>query len=151
MHGLLANSITLRPARAADIGFVWPVYADGIGPYLSGYRAWNEGEEAVRFRRIYDPVHSAIVLCDCVDAGWLTVVHHDSAILLQQFFIAAAFRGRGLGTELLSRLCAEWDGMDRPVALAVLKNNPAQTLYARFGFTTYWQNDDRYFMLRTPG
>lgn len=41
--------------------------------------------------------------------------------------------------------------MDRPVSLAVLKNNPAQHLYRRFGFAPTWQNDDRFFMLRPPG
>jgi len=150
LDSILAATVTLRPAGADDLDFVWPVYAEGIRPYLAG-GPWDEAVQAARFARIYDPVHSAIVLCGDTPAGWLTIVGHDSTILLQQFFVAAAFRGQGLGGHLLARLCAEWDDMDRPVTLAVLKTNPARRLYRRFGFSTYWAGDDRYFMLRPPG
>lgn len=151
MDSLLAAAITLRPAMIDDRDFAWSVYADGIRPYMAAYMAWDDTDQAARFARIYDHRHSAIVLHDDRPAGWLTVVGHDSTILLQQFFIAGAYRGHGIGSHLLAGLCAEWDGMDRPVSLAVLKNNPAQRLYLRFGFRTYWQNADRHFMLRPPG
>lgn len=143
-------SITLRPAMADDIEFVWRVYSEGIGPYLSAYQTWKTVEQKPRFARIYDPRHSAIVLCEGEEAGFLTVVGYDNTIVLQQFFIAEAFRDQGIGSALLARLCEDWDDMAQPVSLAVLKNNPAQKLYRRFGFSAYWQNDSRYFMVRRP-
>ncbi|MFC3674619.1 GNAT family N-acetyltransferase [Ferrovibrio xuzhouensis] len=151
MLRLLETSVTLRPAQPDDLDFVWSVYADGLRPYLSAYRPWDEAGQRQRFPRLYDAAHSAIVLCEGVAAGFVTIVGHDSTILLQQFFLDAAFRGQGLGGHLLNRFCAEWDEMDRPVSLAVLKNNPAQQLYRRFGFAPTWQSDDRFFMLRPPG
>ncbi|WP_370156761.1 N-acetyltransferase family protein [Ferrovibrio sp.] len=146
----LDAAVLLRPAVPADFGFAWSVYADGLRPHLSAWRCWEDADQQRRFARIYDPVHSAIVLCAGEAAGFLTITGHESTILLQQFFLAAGFRGRGLGSHLLGRLCAEWNDMDRPVSLAVLQNNPAQNLYRRHGFATYWQNDDRFFMLRPP-
>ena len=150
MPRLLESTVTLRPARADDLDYVWSVYADGLRPYLSAWRPWDDADQRRRFPRLYDPVHSAIVLCEGAAAGFLTIVGHDSTILLQQFFLGPEFRGQGLGSHLLGRLCAEWDGMDRPVGLAVLKNNPARSLYRRFGFATVWQGSDRYFMQRPP-
>lgn len=151
MLRLLESSVTLRPAQPDDLDFVWSVYADGLRPYLSAYRPWDEDGQRLRFPRLYDAGHSAIVLCEGTAAGFVTIVGHDSTILLQQFFLGPDFRGQGLGGHLLARFCAEWDGMDRPVSLAVLKNNPAQHLYRRFGFAPAWQSDDRFFMLRPPG
>ncbi|HEX6978762.1 MAG TPA: GNAT family N-acetyltransferase [Alphaproteobacteria bacterium] len=143
-------SVTLRPATTADLDFVWRVYAEGIGPYLSAYQSWKTVEQKPRFARIYDPRHSAIVLCEGADAGFLTTVGYENTIVLQQFFIAEEFRSQGLGSTLLGRLREEWDEMAQPVSLAVLKNNPAQRLYRRFGFSVYWQNDSRLFMVRRP-
>jgi ribosomal protein S18 acetylase RimI-like enzyme len=148
---LLESAVTLRPARDDDIDYVWSVYADGLRPYLSAWRPWDEAGQRARFPRIYDSRHSAIVLCDGDRAGFLTIVAHPRSILLQQFFLGPAFRGQGLGGHLMARLCAEWDEMDRPATLAVLKNNPAQHLYRRFGFRTVWQGDDRHYMQRQPG
>ena len=112
--------------------------------------SWRKSGQRQRFPRIYDAAHSAIVLCEGEAAGFLTITGNDRIVLLQQFFLGADFRGQGLGSHLLDRLCAEWDEMERPVSLAVLKNNPAQHLYRRFGFRIVWQNDDRYFMQRQP-
>ena len=151
MLRLLETAVTLRPARADDLDYVWSVYADGLRPYLSAYRPWDEADQQARFPRIYDAPHSAIVLCEGRAAGFLTIVANARSILLQQFFLDAAFRGQGLGGHLMGRFCAEWDEMERPVGLAVLKNNPAQHLYRRFGFRAVWQNDDRFFMQRGPG
>jgi len=147
---LLETTVTLRPAGDDDLDYVWSVYADGLRPYLSAYRPWDEAGQRQRFPRIYDAAHSAIVLCEGEAAGFLTITGNDRIVLLQQFFLGADFRGQGLGSHLLDRLCAEWDEMERPVSLAVLKNNPAQHLYRRFGFRIVWQNDDRYFMQRQP-
>lgn len=109
MLRLLETSVTLRPAQPDDLDFVWSVYADGLRPYLSAYRPWDEDGQRQRFPRLYDAAHSAIVLCEGTAAGFVTIVGHDSTILLQQFFLGPDFRGQGLGSHLLGRFCAEWD------------------------------------------
>lgn len=150
MLRLLESTVTLRPAREDDIDYVWSVYADGLKPYLSAWQPWDDADQRERFPRIYDAAHSAIVLCEGRAAGFLTIVAHPRAILLQQFFLGAEFRGQGLGGHLMARLCAEWDEMQRPASLAVLRNNPARHLYERCGFQVNWQGADRYVMLRQP-
>jgi ribosomal protein S18 acetylase RimI-like enzyme len=48
--------------------------------------------------------------------------------------LAPEFRGRGIGTELLSRLMAEAKNRYHAVSLSVSADNPALRLYRRFGF-----------------
>src|SRR3546814_19212244 len=67
---LLDTTVTLRPAQPGDLDFVWSVYADGLRPYLSTYRPWDEAGQRQRFPRLYDAAHSAIVLCEGVAAGF---------------------------------------------------------------------------------
>src|SRR3546814_12559356 len=90
----------------------------------------------------YTTLFRSIVLCEGVAAGFVTIVGHDSTILLQQFFLDAAFRGQGLGCHMLARFCSEWVDMDRPVSLAVLKINPAQKLSQPFGFAPTWASEE---------
>ncbi len=44
------------------------------------------------------------------------------------------FRGRGIGTALVTELFAEADASGRSVSIHVESNNPARRLYERLGF-----------------
>jgi hypothetical protein len=47
-------------------------------------------------------------------------------IRLQQFFISPEHQRSGIGTEVSNNLATTWKVMEKPIALTVLKNNPAQ-------------------------
>ena len=57
------------------------------------------------------------------------------------------FRGRGIGTQLLSRLFASPCG-ETPVSLSVSTDNPAVRLYRRFGFEGVGESGDSLTMVR---
>ena len=51
-------------------------------------------------------------------------------------------RNHGLGSWYLEQITAR----GKPIELKVFKSNPAQQLYARFGFVTYEETDTHYLM-----
>lgn len=70
---------------------------------------------------------------------------------LMFFTVDRAFRGRGLGSEILEETIARVrrDFGDRPIVLGVHKDNPsAARFYERHGFspTEYFEGDDRYYL-----
>jgi ribosomal protein S18 acetylase RimI-like enzyme len=63
--------------------------------------------------------------------------------------VSPAWRGRGLGTRLCTRLLAHAEARGiRRVSLSVEKANPARGLYERLGFVTVRDDGDAVTMLR---
>jgi ribosomal protein S18 acetylase RimI-like enzyme len=50
---------------------------------------------------------------------------------------------------VLQGLLEQWRPSRKPIALGVLKNNPARRLYERFGFSIVGENDYKVFMKRS--
>jgi ribosomal protein S18 acetylase RimI-like enzyme len=71
-------------------------------------------------------------------------------IRLQQFFISPEHQRTGIGTEVLSDLVETWALTEKPIALTVLKNNPARRLYERFGFSVVGEVGVKFEMKRRP-
>jgi ribosomal protein S18 acetylase RimI-like enzyme len=64
--------------------------------------------------------------------------------------VLPAFRGAGIGTQLLALLIADADARREAVSLSVTESNPARRLYARFGFVETARSGDSVLMVR-PG
>lgn len=75
-----------------------------------------------------------ILQLDGEDIGRLTVDRQDDCLRIIDLTIAAPWRGRGIGTDLLRSLINEAHGGKVPVRLSVERNNPAMALYTRHGF-----------------
>jgi GNAT superfamily N-acetyltransferase len=93
---------------------------------------------------------SAVVTIDGKDVGWLQVSETQTEIRLQQFFISPDRQRTGIGTDVLRSLLAKWRATGKPIALTVLKNNPARRLYERFGFSLVGEMGVKYEMRRSP-
>ena len=82
-----------------------------------------------------DPtVPNGTTTCDGVDAGRLYVQRRDDELCIVDIALLAKFRGRGIGSLLLSQLEAEADEDHLVVRIHVEHGNPAQRLYLRHGF-----------------
>jgi len=57
-------------------------------------------------------------------------------------------RNFGIGSFYLRHVTALADAGGKPIFLQVFKTNPARKLYARFGFTTYDENESHFKMRR---
>lgn len=77
-----------------------------------------------------------LVLVDGEPAGRMYVARDEDEILLVDVALLPEYRGRGLGSALLTALLAEADEAGKTVSLHVEHRNPARRLYERLGFVT---------------
>ena len=141
--------IDVRRADAADIEFLRRVHREAMGPHIVA--AWGEWDEEAQRERFYgnsDPTTHEIIVCDGEDVGCQWVRTHADAFELVRLYVLPEAQGRGIGTQLVTRLCrrAARDGL--PVRLRVLKVNPARHLYQRLGFEIVGENDSHFSMRR---
>lgn len=134
---------TLRPAGAADIDFLFRVYASTRLEELAATR-WAEAQVGLflrqqfeaqdrHYRQHYACARFDIVQCDGADAGRLYVDRSDGLHLID-IALLPAHRGRGLGSAILRRLAAEADQSEVAMNLHVEAHNPARRIYERLGF-----------------
>jgi ribosomal protein S18 acetylase RimI-like enzyme len=103
-------------------------------PYAERLMVWEKQRQMAGFSAQWKLEDVRVIVAEGKDVGWLQTAETLSQIILQQLFIAPNRQRRGIGTEVLRRLLADWRPAGKPVALTVLKNNPARRLYERFGF-----------------
>ncbi len=142
----MSATIDLRPARPEDYAFALSLYVETIKPYTVAFMPWVDAVENARFARLWAPADSRIVTLDGCDIGWLEASDTGDEIFLKQFYLRPALQKRGIGTDVMRRLLAEWQA--RPIVLTVLKNNPARRLYQRLGFAVIGETDMKFMMRR---
>lgn len=136
--------VTLRPVAESDQDFLYEVYASTRRAEVSAW-GWNEAQQdaflRMQFtmqRRAYEMQHPNaahdIILLDDEPIGRLLVERSAGEILLTDISLLNAYRGRGIGSQLITNLLDEADRTGAKVSLQVLKDNPAARLYARLGF-----------------
>jgi ribosomal protein S18 acetylase RimI-like enzyme len=69
-------------------------------------------------------------------------------IHLRQIHIVDGFRNCGIGTNLIQSLLDRAQAMGRPVALNVMRGNPAISLYRRLGFRIVGEDEEKFQMRR---
>lgn len=88
-----------------------------------------------------------------VGAAWSRIMddygHIDDGTPSLAISLLPGYRGRGIGTKLLSGLLSrlQKEGVHR-VSLSVQKGNPAIRLYQRMGFRTVDERDSEWLMVR---
>ncbi len=142
------SEIELRPVRAEDYRFAWRLYAEGIRPYAAAYMAWVDAEQEARFESRYKPGSTWVIRRDGTDVGWMELHEIDEELRLNQLYVAATQQRKGIGSQVMRQVLAKSRETGKPVALNVLKNNPARRLYERFGFTVVGENEMKFFMTR---
>lgn len=148
--------ISLRPAEAADEGFLETVYADTrreeIAPFV-----WSRQQEDAFFKMQFQMQVKAyrmqfpdadyyVVKLDETPIGRLIFEHGEREIRLIDVSLLAEFRNRGIGTRLLEKLKAE-AAFDKVLSLRVLKTNvQAKRFYERHGLRVA-ENADLYYVM----
>ena len=85
---------------------------------------------------------------DREDVGVLQVERRETRVFLDNIRIAPERQRRGLGTAVIQDVLARAERDSLPVALQVLKVNPAKRLYERLGFVVVKENPTHYVMLK---
>jgi N-acetylglutamate synthase-like GNAT family acetyltransferase len=142
------SGIRLRQATVDDEPFLRTLHREAMGPYVeAAWGSWDPDVQEERFRKAPVSDHQ-IVLLDGTAIGCLLVQREDDAVILSRIWITPNAQGRGVGTQLITRICDDADRDDLPVKLRVLKINRAQRLYRRLGFEIVHETDTHLVMLR---
>ena len=134
----------LRPATDADTDLLKALYRSTrtdvalFGWDESAVSAFVEMQFEMQ-KRSYEIQHpgaeNSILVYEDRDVGRLLVDRSGSSIVLIDIIIAPEFRGRGLGTSVLSWLKSEAASKNIPIELHVdVTNTKAAQLYEREGF-----------------
>lgn len=140
------DDVTLRPADFADEAFLLDLRKATMTAHLQ--RAGEPTDDTAHHARLMHRYDAAQIVCiGGVPAGLLKAHRRDTEWVVVQVQIAPVHQGRGIGARALQTVlsAAQADGL--PVSLKVLKDNPAQRLYARLGFVIV-DEDERQFHMR---
>lgn len=153
----------LRPLTPEDEPFLWQMLYEAIHV--------ADGQAAPPREIVYQPELARYVQewgrdGDCgflasaetgqpMGAVWLRLLRHeqkgygyvDDATPELSLALLPSYRGQGIGAQLLTRLFAS-DCGHGSVCLSVSESNPAQRLYARFGFVVMGKSGDSLTMKR---
>lgn len=102
------------------------------------------------FRERWIPAQVRIIQLAGKDVGWLQVVDGDEELFLAQIFIEPGFQNRGIGSFAVKQVLLAAATRSLPLALAVVKANPARRLYERLGFRTTHEDEIKFYMRRDP-
>jgi GNAT superfamily N-acetyltransferase len=146
----MAKHIHLRKGSAEHYAFAQHLYLSTMQPYTAELMVWDETRQRLSFADQWRLDEVQIIAVDDTDVGWFQVSETSTGIRLLQFFIAPDRQRQGIGTEVLKSLVATWQLTGKPIALTVLKNNPAKRLYARCGFSVVGEMGVKFEMRLDP-
>jgi ribosomal protein S18 acetylase RimI-like enzyme len=139
-----AGGVALRPVVGGDREFLIGVYTSVREPELA-HVAWDDATrrafieqqfaaQDAHYREHYPGATLDLIDVDGEPAGRLYVHRGPRDIRIMDIALAPAYRGRGIGTELLRSLIDEASASKRTLSIHVEANNPARKLYERLGF-----------------
>jgi ribosomal protein S18 acetylase RimI-like enzyme len=127
-------SVSLRPATAQDVEFLWALHRDTLAAYVDAIWGWVEPEQRGRFHQEFKPAHRQIVELEGRPIGLWHVEWHPDHVFLASVEILPSYQNRGIGSRLVRELLHRAREQGLPVRLQVLLGNPAERLYKRLGF-----------------
>ena len=156
----MAVSVVLRPATADDLAFLLDVFAgtrslevEALGGrpaadrFLAGQ--WEAKRRAAR--SAHRDVDEQIIVSDGRDVGYVVCAVDGPAVMrIVDIAVSEAWRGAGVGSEVLAELLGRADDEVVTVSLHVEHANPARRLYERFGFVEVVRVERIAYMERSP-
>ncbi len=103
-----------------------------------------------QFHDRYPQADHTIIEVDEGGVGRLLVDRQPQVINIIDMILFPAWCGRAIGSHLLDELCREADKTGKALALHVACDNPAQSLYQRFGFEVKEDEGVYRYMRREP-
>jgi ribosomal protein S18 acetylase RimI-like enzyme len=157
---LSAGTVTLRQACDGDREQLFAIYAATRTEELAQVD-WDDAQkerflrmqfEAQRtfYEREYPGAVFQIILVAGEVAGRFYVHRREQEIRIMDIALLPGYRGRGIGTALLTDILAEGERTARPVTIHVESFNPAQRLYERLGFVKIASNGVHHLLERKP-
>ena len=145
------HSITLRPATWEDADFLYHLHRASLKEYVEQtYGKWDDEWQRQHFRQHLNPDACQVIVSEGQDVGVVCQVEREEEVFLSILKVLPEYQGRGIGTSIIQSVLREAHRKGMPVALQVLKVNPARRLYERLGFVTTGETETHYQMRATP-
>ncbi len=136
----------LRGATQGDYDFLYHLRRATLKDYVDRIWGWDEATQARMFKERFDPARYQIVVAADQDIGAVSVQWRPDGVFLADLHILPVYQERGLGTAVIGDIPMRARDRGVPVALQVLKVNPARRLYERLGFVVTEETPTHYRM-----
>ncbi|WP_157649369.1 GNAT family N-acetyltransferase [Burkholderia ubonensis] len=148
------NSLAIHartiPARSEHFEYFFGLYKDLLSGYFRQTLGWDDAFRRTAFRLSY-PIDRCMAIVTESDApcGVLVTQPHDgNAIEIALLLIDPAFQCKGIGMQVLQRVCDRASGCRLDVHLQTFRSNKrASRFYLRHGFEVVDQ-DEHYLYFR---
>jgi len=144
---MLMPELTLRPARIGDYDFALALYLESVKPLLQALGRWDEERILSRFADGFKLEQIKVLRRAGGDIGWMQVSETEEEMHLDQLHLIDGARNQKIGTNLIRMLQDRARAADKPLALNVIRGNPAKALYERLGFRTDGGDEEKIRML----
>lgn len=138
------RTISFRPEEPSDEPFLLQLYASTrasemqLVPWDTAQKeAFLRSQFALQthhYRKYYADASFLIVQRDGQDIGRLYVHRSDKCLLVVDIALMPAYRGAGIGGQLMRGVLSEAAAAGKTVQIHVERNNPALRLYQRLRF-----------------
>ena len=157
---LAAQGITFRPIGAADMGFLYQVYASTREEELA-VTGWSAVQKEAFLMMQFNAQHSyyqehypraafLVILREGQPIGRLYLDGWADELRIIDIALLPKYRGQGTGTTILEAILAEGQRLGLPVNIHVERVNPALRLYTRLGFRQIADQGVYYLMEKIP-
>lgn len=127
-------NLSTRPAILADEPFLMRLRRLTMDEHIE--RVGRAVDDAAHRARVMVNFDAAKIVClDGEPIGLLKDYRGDEEWVLVQIQLLPEHQGKGIGEQLIRTVLAQAEAAGLPVALSVLRGNPARRLYERLGFS----------------
>jgi ribosomal protein S18 acetylase RimI-like enzyme len=137
-------AVELREAGGGDLPFLLSLYCDVRGPEVAAWgwpapqqdaflRMQFEAQQRCYLAAYPESMHHVVCL-EGIAIGRRLVACNSQGMHLVDISLLDAYRGRGIGTQLIQQLMDDCQAKRCELRLHVLRGNPAFRLYRRMGF-----------------
>jgi GNAT superfamily N-acetyltransferase len=138
--------IALLPATTSDYEFARETYYVTMRWIIERLFGWNQAEQDASFASQFKVDEARLIMMDDQRVGWIQTQQDVNAVILHQFYVLPALQRRGIGTQVLRMVIQEARDQREPLNVAVVKINPAKSLYDRHGFRITHEDEYKYYM-----
>ena len=125
-------------------------YKRYIDEYSDFFGSWNDEVAVDEFNNKMKLTYFAKLIQNAEVVGFLNYDIKEDSIDNISMIITENAQNNGIGSSFLSFLVDKSTDLGIQVYLEVIKSNPAQDLYKRFGFKDYSEKDVFYQLRYTP-
>jgi GNAT superfamily N-acetyltransferase len=141
--------LSMRPAVPDDEPFLMRLRKLTMNEHIE--RVGQVADDAAHRARVMVNFEAAKIVClGAEPIGLLKDYRADDEWVLVQIQLLPEHQGKGIGEQLIRTVLAQAEAAGLPVALSVLRGNPARRLYERLGFKEVEAQGDAFKLVWRP-